>query len=279
MVPGPLPYRGMFGAARPSGLSRLPLPPAPMPARHGSRPLKAWRYVGVYGPELMLCLATVRVGPGRQAFWAVWDRAAQRLRERTVTGRGPMRLGRGTAMLDDGAVRIGLALEETDGVETVCASGAAYAWTRKQGGIRAHGTVRIDGAVRAIDALAVIDDTAGYYQRHTSWRWCAGVGRARDGRAVAWNLVDGVNDPPASSERTVWIDGEPVEAPPSVFGPGLAGVNDLIFRAEAERRHSQNLLLVRSSYRQPFGTFAGTLPGDVELAEGYGVMEEHDVRW
>jgi len=40
-----------------------------------------------------------------------------------------------------------------------------------------------------------------------------------------------------------------------------------------------NLLVMRSHYRQPFGTFAGTLPGGVELAEGYGVMEEHDVLW
>ena len=40
-----------------------------------------------------------------------------------------------------------------------------------------------------------------------------------------------------------------------------------------------NLLLMRSDYRQPFGTFAGTLPGGIELAEGYGVMEQHDVRW
>ena len=32
-------------------------------------------------------------------------------------------------------------------------------------------------------------------------------------------------------------------------------------------------------YRQPFGTFSGTLPNGVELAEGYGVMESHDVTW
>ena len=47
-----------------------------MPARHGLRALKAWRYVGVYGPELMICMASVRVGPARQAFWAVWDRSS-----------------------------------------------------------------------------------------------------------------------------------------------------------------------------------------------------------
>jgi hypothetical protein len=36
---------------------------------------------------------------------------------------------------------------------------------------------------------------------------------------------------------------------------------------------------VRSRYRQPFGTFSGALPGGIELADGYGVMEEHDVWW
>ena len=36
---------------------------------------------------------------------------------------------------------------------------------------------------------------------------------------------------------------------------------------------------MRSRYRQPFGTFEGELPGGFRLAEGYGVMEEHDVLW
>jgi hypothetical protein len=58
-----LPYRGHFGTARPAGLHALTLPPAPMPARDGLRPLKAWRYVGVFGPKLMVCRAPVRIGP------------------------------------------------------------------------------------------------------------------------------------------------------------------------------------------------------------------------
>jgi hypothetical protein len=45
------------------------------------------------------------------------------------------------------------------------------------------------------------------------------------------------------------------------------------------RERHENLLLVRSSYRQPLGTFSGELPGGVQLAEGYGVMEDHDVWW
>jgi len=44
-------------------------------------------------------------------------------------------------------------------------------------------------------------------------------------------------------------------------------------------RQGINLLIFRSDYRQPFGTFSGELPGGPRLSEGYGVMESHDVRW
>lgn len=274
-----LPYRGNFGAQRPDGLAALALPPGPMPSRQGLRPLKAWRYVGVYGPELMICIGAVRIGPARQAFWAVWDRGRGVLEERTKLGRGSVRLERGRARVSDGPVSIDLALEETGGVECVCPSARSYAWTRKQGGVRALGTVTVRGIRRNIDARAIIDDTAGYYARHTNWRWSAGVGAVADGREVAWNLVSGVNDPPRQSERTLWIAGVPREVEPARFAGDLSGVGGLRFTAEAVRESHENLLLLRSSYRQPFGCFSGELPGGLELTEGYGVMEEHDVWW
>jgi hypothetical protein len=235
------------------------------------RPLKAWRYVGVFGPELMLCLATVRIGPARQSFWAVWDRASRRLFERTRFGHGAVSLEPGRARVRDARVTIDLQLAETAGIESVCASGSAYGWTRKQGGIRVHGVVLIDGTRWTLEARAVIDDTAAYYERHTSWRWSAGVGRARDGRELAWNLVQGVNDPPRASERTVWVDGVAAETAPARFDADLTGIGALRFSAEATREQRQNLLLVRSRYRQPFGTFSGELPGGIELADGYDV--------
>jgi hypothetical protein len=176
-------------------------------------------------------------------------------------------------------MQIELALEEVDGVEAVCASGRSYAWTRKQGGVRAHGSVTVAGRRRELDAAAVIDDTAGYYERHTHWRWAAGVGSAEDGRAVAWNLVSGVNDPPHASERTIWVDGVAREVGPSRFDDRLRAVDGLRFEPEAVRERRENLLLVRSAYRQPFGAFSGELPGGVRLAVGYGVMEEHEAWW
>jgi hypothetical protein len=112
----PLIHRGTFGAPRPEAVRRITLPPAPMPVRDGLRPLKAWRYVGVYGPELMLCAATVRIGPGRQSFWAIWDRRERRLHERTALGRGRVRLERGRVSIDDGDVFVDIALDEQPGI-------------------------------------------------------------------------------------------------------------------------------------------------------------------
>jgi hypothetical protein len=251
-----------------------------MPARIGTRPLKAWRYLGAYGPEFMICVASVRIGRARQSFWAVWDREAQRLHETTWMSAGGVRLGRGSAQVSDRDAALALTFTETAGVEAVCRSGDAYGWTRKQGGVAVTGTVRLPGGeARAIEARAVIDDTAAYYERHTRWRWCAGVGTAHDGRALAWNLVEGVNDPPAGSERTVWVDGVPSEVGPVAIAPGLDGAGELRFHTEATREHRENLVVVRSRYRQPFGTFSGALPDGSRLREGFGVMEDHDVWW
>jgi Protein of unknown function (DUF2804) len=274
-----LPYRGVFGQPRPAALAALPLPPDPMPSHHALRPLKAWRYVGVFGQEVMLCAAAVRIGRARQSFWAVWDRREQRLHERTLLGQGPVRLTPGRVAVRDRGVQLELALDEGPGIEAVCPSGQSYAWTRKQGGVRARGVLTVDGKTRDIDGRGVIDDTAAYYERHTCWKWSAGVGVAVDGREVAWNLVSGVNDPPAGSERTVWIGGDQFEPPGSQFVPDLISVDELRFDAEAVRERADNLLLVRSRYRQPFGAFFGRLPGGIALAEGYGVMEEHQASW
>lgn len=243
-----------------------------MPSHDGLRPLKAWRYVGVYAPELMLCIGSVRIGRARQAFWAVWDRRAHRLHERTRLGHGEVALTAGYAAVRARDVRIELELDEVPGVETISPTGASYAWTRKQGGIRVRGRVTLAGEVRELDARGLIDDTAGFYERHTRWRWWAGVGRSVDGRRVAWNLVTGVHDAPVASERTVWVDDAPHEV-------DATALDRLGFAPEAVRERRDNLLILRSSYRQPFGTFHGYLPRGLELAEGYGVTEEHEAWW
>jgi len=262
----------------------------------GARPLKRWRYVGVFGEELMACAALVQIGPARQSFWALLDQRTGVLRERTrmLPRRGEVELidartggaqPTGRLRIRDRGVALDVVLEEDAGIRALCPHGRAAVWTRKQAGIAAHGTLSLDGgAARTIAARAVIDDTAGHHARVTEWRWSAGVGEGADGVALAWNLVSGINDPARGSERAVWVAGEPHEVAPVSFSGDLSRItcedgSELRFHAEAERARRDNLLIVSSDYRAPFGSFSGTLPGGVALASGLGVMEHHRARW
>jgi len=268
---------------------------------HGGRPLKRWRYVGLFGEQLMACAALVQVGPARQSFWALYERGERRLRQRTrllprraallLSPGLPCRRVRGSRLqpgrvrLRDGGVKLDLRLEEEPGIQALCTHGSGLVWTRKQAGVAARGTLALDGGrARELTALAVIDDTAGYHARHTEWWWATGVGESSDGLATAWNLVRGVNDPATGSERAVWVAGQPHEAAPVSFAADLSSIScedgsSLDFRPEAERSRRENLLIVSSDYRAPFGTFSGTLPGGTPLARGVGVCEHHRARW
>jgi hypothetical protein len=255
----------------------LPLPPGRMPLLRRGRMLKRWRYVGVYGPELMLCVGRARVGLVPKTWWAVVE-PGHAVRE---GGRG-LRYDGSRVVIDSGAVRADLLVEEGGGVESVNEHGGdGYIWTRKQAGVPVRGWVELDDRRIEVDALGAVDDTAGYHARETSWLWSAGAGRGVGGERVGWNLVTGVNDGISGSERTVWVDGEPVEVGPSDFADDLSRVDGLVFEEwpGSARIDDTNLAIFRSRYRQPFGSFSGVLPNGLELAEGYGVMESHQVAW
>ena len=274
------PWRGP-GPGRPA----LPLPPERMPLLRGGRPLKRWRYVGAFGPDVMLCAATARIGIVPLSWWAAWDRGQRTLAEHTARGRGVVAFAEnGGVRVDDGPVT--MALEVTGGteVETISPHGEEYVWTRKTGGVRVTGTVTIAERRHELDAFGLIDESAGYHARHTAWAWSAGVGVAESGSPVTWNLVVGIHDDPQASERTVWIDGAPHEVGPVVFAADLSRIafaegGELRFSGEATRQRDESLLVFASSYEQPFGTFAGSLPHAGPLREGFGVMERHDVKW
>lgn len=297
-----LPWRGP-GPGRPA----LPLPPASPPLLGPGRRLrKRWRYVGVFCDRFMLCAARAEVGPARQTFWAVLDREDGAMLECTRKprpgargevwsergGGEPWVIGSGEGGVvtriesSRGSVRAELRVGEGHWAETVCPSGEAggWVWTRKR---VAPVRCRVELPGRRLietDAHGIEDESAGYHPRHTVWRWSAGVGVAADGRPVGWNLVSGVNDPPERSERAIWAGEEVHEPGPVTFADDLGGLSfadgsRLTFAAEAERRSRENLAVVRFDYRQPFGTFAGTLEGGLELAEAWGVMEHHDAVW
>jgi hypothetical protein len=281
MAPSGIPWRGP-GEGRPD----LPLPPGPMPLRRDGGLRKRWRYVGFYGEALMLCAAKAEVGPLGQSFWVLWDReqgrelahTALRPGSREVVMDGPR------LKIDAPGIHAELRLGEVEAIEAICPSGedGGWGWTRKRAGVPISGHVEVPGRRLALDGFGVDDESAGYQARHTSWHWSAGVGTAIDGRALAWNLVEGINDPPEKSERAVWVGGVPQEPAPVAFesleAVRFADDSHLAFSGEAERSRDDNFLLLRSTYRHRFGTFQGTLDG-TELATGFGVMESHDALW
>jgi hypothetical protein len=200
--------------------------------------------VGAFGPDVMLCVASARVGWLRRSWWAVWD--GETLREGT---RAPFSL----------ALEHGTPIEVTTGP----------AWTRKT-------PLRVTGSVlgHALDAPGLLDESAGRHARRTAWMWSAGAGVSESGAAVVWNLVEGMHP----GECTVWVDGVPHPVAVQPFD-GLRRVGDLTFTPLATRAKRENYLVIASDYEQPFGTFAGSLPIAGALRSAHGVMERHEALW
>jgi Protein of unknown function (DUF2804) len=257
---------------------------ASLPLFENGQLRKRWRYVGLFAEDLMLCAARAEVGPLTQSFWILLDRQSGQHAARTILrpGSREVRLEGPRLEIDGPDLRASLRLGEVAAIEATCPSGKARAWTRKRVGMPVEGTVEVPGRRWEVSGRGVDDESAGHHRRHTSWRWSAGAGTATDGRPVAWNLVEGVNDPPLGSERAIWVGGAPSEPPPASFrgmeGVDLAAGGSLDFTSESSHAHDENYLLIRSRYRHRFGSFSGSL-GGVELARGLGVMEEHDAVW
>jgi Protein of unknown function (DUF2804) len=259
-----------------------------MPLLLGRRFRKRWRWVGGFAENLIVFAAVVEVGPASMTFWGIWDRARRRLWERTRRGfpgrRREVALSSRSARVRAGSVEFDLELDEGNPIECMCPNGeGGYTWTRKAAGMPARGEVRIGRRTSSFNGLGVEDASAGYHARYTSWKWSAGVGTARDGRAFAWNLVQGINDPPVSSERTIWVAGEPTEPGPVRFQAldsiHFENESRLNFSAETQRSHHEGIpLLAKSDYEAPLGTFTGSLMG-LPVESALGVMEAHDAVW
>src|SRR4051794_7800610 len=101
----------------------LALPPGRMPALHRRRPLQRWHYVGVYRPDVMLCVGDARVAGIRQRWWAA------------ALPDGSLFEGTRRVSVEARRVRVrgvlDLELSRPCGVEVVSPHGRSYIWTRK----------------------------------------------------------------------------------------------------------------------------------------------------
>src|SRR4051812_45061551 len=111
---------------------QIPSLPKRMPLRRNGQTRKRWRYVGLYGPELMLCAARAQVGPFSQCFWAVWDRQTGKSYDHTSLrpGSEEVRMDGAEIAIETRALRLRLHLGESTPIEARCPSGRAWGWTR-----------------------------------------------------------------------------------------------------------------------------------------------------
>jgi hypothetical protein len=265
--------RGVAAPRPPVSLDRMPL-------RQGRRLLKSWSYVAAFSEELMMCAGSVRVAGIPQSSWAIWDRSSEVLgTEATRLNSVGLAVSTQSVKLRSGSARLELTVSQTgEPVEVVSPLPGSYMWTKKVP-VRVDGHLAFGLEARPVSAAGILDTSGGYQAHGVSWEWSAGTGTDIDGRLVTWNLVKGIHDASASSERTVWVEGRPDEVPPVRFSSDLDEVwgaegTALVFVAEATR-HSG---LIRSHGVQSFGRFFGCLPGGIQLADdppALGVMERH----
>ncbi len=278
-APPDQPYRGS-GIDRPT----VPLPPEYLSLFRAGQLRKRWHYVSFWSRELSLCAARVSVGPLRQEYWAIWDRAAQEFRERSHMFKRCVLIEPNRLQVNDGDVAIDVTYQSCSSFEVYRPARRAYIWSHKDYCRQAHGTVRYGSTTRAVTGVVFVDINTGYHERHTHWRWAAAAGSDQHGRLVAFNAITGLFDTPVNSERTTWIEENAREIGPNTFSEdlltvGFAEGGTLRFKREALLEHHDNFLVIRSDYFHWFGTYSGMLPGGIELHEAFGVFERHDALW
>ena len=212
----------------------------------------------------------------------MWDRAARRLHERTVTGRGAVGLAPGPAAHREPELELDVELDEEPGIETVCPSRRRVRVDAQAG---RHPRAREPAARRAapgLDGRAIVDDTAAYYPRHTA---LAVGGRGRRGRPTGGRWP-GTSSPASMIRRGTASErcgsmACPTSRRRSPSPPTCARVGELRFTAEARagaRREPAPACAAATVSRS--GPCRGALPGrDRRWRTGLGVMEDHDVWW
>jgi hypothetical protein len=169
--------------------------------------------------------------------------------------------------------------------------------TEKRALLAVRGTARSGSREIALDgATAGYDYTHGLLPRHTKWRWGFGLGRAggrgSSGEPFAFNVVQGFvgqaecaafcgvspGEVTPIAEPRFEFDLEHPMRPWKISGKGI----DLTFEPGAIHAQTTQLVIVRSRFVQPVGSFTGTIRvrgRDIRLEGLPGVVEDQDTLW
>jgi hypothetical protein len=283
---------------------------------------KRWVYAAVATDEMWFSLAIVRTGYAATAFAFAYDLQGNRMMlDRTVIGPAGVarvtddfheqgevarfamaktRLSvtrRGTTL--DLRARIGeleldAAVDEQTGPPAITAiarlGDGLVNGTEKRALLAVRGLARVGQREVVLDAgTAGYDYTHGLLPRHTQWRWAFALGKAKSGEPFGFNVVQGfVGEAecaaflgsevvPIAEPRFELDVNEPMK-PWRLVGDGI----DLAFRPGGVHAQHTNLVVVKSRFVQPVGTFRGTMRvagREVAIENLPGVVEDQDVLW
>ncbi|MBS1593651.1 MAG: DUF2804 domain-containing protein [Bacteroidetes bacterium] len=149
----------------------------------------------------------------------------------------------------------------------------------------------IDGAsIKFEGTIGGLDFSKGYPPRHTFWNWASMNAVTDHGVEFGVNLVGDFNN---SIENALWVNGKVQQLSQATFSyerpvdkntwqiTTLDGTLNMKFTPRGARGEDINALVMMSRFKQPFGTFAGTvrLDGVLHNFTGQGVVEEHFAKW
>jgi len=174
-----------------------------------------------------------------------------------------------------------------------------FQYTSKHIAVPLAGRIRIGRSeipFEGVDAFACLDFGRGIWPRKTTWNWGAASGYV-DNANVGLNLGGKWTDGTGATENAVFIDGRLIKIHEDlewtyssvncmlnwrVRAP-LSGDVNLLFEPVVERRHRVDAILVRSSVKQVFGIWSGTVRNErgetIEIPYLFGWAEEHRAVW
>jgi hypothetical protein len=140
------------------------------------------------------------------------------------------------------------------------------------------------------DSARVCSDlTDGFLPRNTQWYWASLSGKAQSGEDISLNLVEGFN---GACECLLWLEHAPIalgegrfigKKPDQHWQIATAcGRVQLLFQPWSALWDQTNLGLVKSDFRQLYGTFSGQIKTDANtlfLEQVRGVAEYQSVLW
>lgn len=286
----------------------------PVLARRRRTQRKAWIFFGVYAPGFFAGMAIADAGmvstafsylaiPGENLFvedkitlpLGFGDKFDPGLRDAWKLGKFSIS-SEGTQMtcIAKGKIDLEIVAEmQTDsGLSFVCPSeGRPFNFTFKQLPLTILCKARYKGKEYAASGpYGAVDFTKGYPPRETRWNWLSMIGKLEDGVTVGINLVDHFN---ANMENVAWVGGERMllgDAKFSMEKPldtnkwqisTVDGIIDLEFTPFGARSENLSLVVMKSLFTQPYGTFDGyiNIRGQKMRVTGQGVVEDHFARW